>query len=72
MHLDLSHNGFDKKDSEKIALSLIENHSLLGVHFFGNTGYINSKGFLIIEVLYFKIIFIIIVYFIGYRERRKT
>ena len=48
VHLDLSNNYLNKADSKLIAEDLKNNHSIYGIHYQGNTGYINSKGFLII------------------------
>lgn len=47
MHIDLSHNNMAKIDVEILAEGLKENHNILGVHFMGNSGYINNQGFLI-------------------------
>ena len=48
-HLDLSFNNFSKEASEIIAAGLEPNRTLLGLHFRGNYGYVNSKGFLVMS-----------------------
>ncbi|CAD8105716.1 unnamed protein product [Paramecium sonneborni] len=48
-HLDLSANGFTYQDCLQISEALKSNHSIYGFHFRGNFGYVDSKGFLIIE-----------------------
>ena len=47
-HLDLSFNNFNKESSQLISEGLEPNKTLLGFHFKGNYGYVNSKGFLIL------------------------
>lgn len=49
IHLDLSNNYIGKEDSKIIAEALTQNHTLYGFHFQGNTGYVDSKGFLIVN-----------------------
>ncbi|CAD8076826.1 unnamed protein product [Paramecium sonneborni] len=49
IHLDLSANQFSLPDSQSISESLKENHTIYGFHFNGNFGYVDSKGFLIIQ-----------------------
>lgn len=46
IHLDLSHNLIDANNTAIIAKGLETNHTLLGLHYFGNSGYIDPKGFL--------------------------
>ena len=48
-HLDLSFNNFSKEDTEIIAEGLRSNHRIYGFHYRGNIGYVNSKGFLVLE-----------------------
>lgn len=48
-HLDLSFNNFSKEDSEIISRGLENNRTLYGLHFRGNYGYVNAKGFLILS-----------------------
>lgn len=47
-HLDLSFNNFTKESSDIIATGLETNRTLYGIHFRGNYGYVNAKGFLIL------------------------
>ncbi len=49
VHLDLSNNYFSLSECKLIAGGLENNHSIYGFHFVGNYGYINSKGFLIVQ-----------------------
>eukprot|EP00347_Sterkiella_histriomuscorum_P017828 403347825 len=46
IHLDLSHNNFNKTDCLSMELGLRENHSLLGLHMLGNEMNTNSQGFI--------------------------
>lgn len=46
LHLDISHNNIKSEEINTIAKSLELNHSLWGLHIFGNEGYIDSKAFL--------------------------
>ena len=46
LHLDLSHNKLGKEDSKIISEALVNNHTLYGLHYDGNYGYIDPKGFL--------------------------
>ncbi|KAL4456118.1 hypothetical protein ABPG74_014079 [Tetrahymena malaccensis] len=48
-HLDLSNNYFNYQDSVDIAAALEKNKTIYGFHFAGNVGYVDSRGFLIIE-----------------------
>ena len=52
VHLDLSNNYFAKDSACIIAKALENNHTLYGLHFQGNFGYIDAKGFLIVEENY--------------------
>lgn len=49
MHIDLSANGFSFQDCNLIAEGLKQNHTVYGFHFAGNYGYVDTKGFLILE-----------------------
>jgi len=42
LHMDLSHNNFNKQDCEVIDEGLKENHSLYGIHMVGNEVNTNS------------------------------
>ena len=44
----MSFNNFTKEASQIIANGLEPNKTLYGIHFRGNYGFINAKGFLII------------------------
>jgi hypothetical protein len=48
-HLDLSYNNFPLGDCQQIAESLKMNHTIYGIHFSGNYGYINHQGFLMFD-----------------------
>ncbi|EGR29347.1 leucine rich repeat protein [Ichthyophthirius multifiliis] len=48
-HLDLSNNYFNQEQSVKVAEALEKNQSIYGFHFSGNCGYVDSRGFLIVE-----------------------
>ena len=45
IHVDMSHNNIRLDDVEIIAEGLKENHSILGLHFVGNEGDVDVKGF---------------------------
>lgn len=49
IHLDLSNNNFTKEESKEISDGLANNHSIYGFHFVGNYGYVDSRGFLIVN-----------------------
>ena len=49
VHLDLSNNYFTLQESKMIAAGLEKNNSIYGFHFVGNYGYVDSKGFLIVN-----------------------
>lgn len=49
LHLDLSTNGFNQVDCAFIAESIKANRTIYGFHFAGNYGYVDTKGFLILE-----------------------
>lgn len=46
VHLDLSFNNFNLEESKIIQNAISENHNLLGFHFRGNFGFMDSKGYL--------------------------
>lgn len=46
-HLDLSFNYFTINETKMIAEGLKNNHDLLGLHYLGNEGFLDSQGFLI-------------------------
>lgn len=48
-HVDLTSNNFNKECSTLIAEGLDQNKHIYGIHFRGNYGYVNAKGFLILE-----------------------
>ena len=43
VHLDLSWNRINKEDSQKIAMSVLNNQTLYGFHFDGNRGTLDEK-----------------------------
>lgn len=47
--MDFSNNNFNLEDCIRIGESLNKNHTLYGFHFVGNYGYIDTRGFLVIE-----------------------
>jgi hypothetical protein len=49
VHMDLSCNNFSLSESKKIAAALVDNKTIYGFHFRGNFGYIDTKGFLIVD-----------------------
>lgn len=48
-HVDISFNNFNKEASELIAQGLEPNKTIYGFHYRGNYGWVNSKGFLVLE-----------------------
>lgn len=48
IHLDLSFCGFGEQESKILAEGFRSNHSIYGLHFEGNFGYINHRGFLVV------------------------
>ena len=48
VHIDLSYNNFTMKECQMIKEGISSNHNLYGLHFEGNYGYMDAKGFLII------------------------
>ena len=49
IHLDLSNNHFTYADCLLISDAISINKSIYGFHFYGNYGFVDNKGFLIIE-----------------------
>lgn len=49
IHLDLSSNYFTVEECRQIAEGFNENKSIYGFHFFGNFGYVDNRGFLILN-----------------------
>lgn len=49
LHVDLSSNNFSEEASKIIAEGLEPNKKIYGFHFDGNHGYVDSRGFLIVE-----------------------
>ena len=47
LHVDMSYNNIEADDVEIIAEGLKSNHSILGIHFTGNKGFVDMKGFLL-------------------------
>ena len=47
IHVDISNNKIDIDDCEIIGEGLKQNHSILGIHFTGNAGYVDNQGFVI-------------------------
>ena len=45
LHVDMSHNHIALTDVEIMADGLKENHNILGIHFLGNDGDVDAKGF---------------------------
>lgn len=49
LHVDLSSNNFSEEGSKIIANGLEPNKKIYGFHFHGNHGYVDSRGFLIVD-----------------------
>lgn len=49
IHFDLSSNNFGYPDACEISTALEENHTIYGFHFAGNSGYVDTRGFLVPE-----------------------
>jgi translation initiation factor 6 (eIF-6) len=49
LHVDFSNNLFDNEESNIIAEGLNKNHTIYGFHFKGNYGYVDNRGFLVID-----------------------
>lgn len=50
IHVDISYNGLRLNDMKLIGESLINNHTILGIHIMGNEGEVDKKGFINAEV----------------------
>jgi hypothetical protein len=48
-HLDLSSNYFGKQDTQSISDALNQNQTIYGIHFTGNYGFVDSRGFLVVN-----------------------
>ncbi len=46
LHLDLSNNNFNPEQSRHLKEAVRENHTLYGLHFEGNAGFVDSRGFI--------------------------
>ncbi len=46
IHLDISYNNIGINDSKIIAERVKENHTIYGLHYMGNSGYVDSFGFI--------------------------
>lgn len=46
-HLDLSFNSFKNEECKILNEGLRNNHDILGIHFLGNEGFIDSQGFVV-------------------------
>ena len=49
IHLDLSCNLFNHEDTVILAQKLEKNKSIFGIHFSGNSGYVDPLGFIVPE-----------------------
>lgn len=47
--MDLSFNYFNLQDSKTLAESLTKNRTIYGFHFAGNSGYVDTRGFIVSE-----------------------
>ncbi|GMI13510.1 hypothetical protein TrLO_g6773 [Triparma laevis f. longispina] len=45
-HLDCSYNHFTTKNTIELSKEMTKNHQLLGLHYEGNSGWVDSRGFL--------------------------
>jgi Ran GTPase-activating protein (RanGAP) involved in mRNA processing and transport len=45
-HLDISYNSLDKNECQKLADTIVDNHSLWGLHIMGNDCVLDSLGFI--------------------------
>ena len=45
-HLDCSYNHFTSKNTIELSKEMTKNHVLLGLHYEGNEGWVDSRGFL--------------------------
>ncbi|KRX01621.1 hypothetical protein PPERSA_00328 [Pseudocohnilembus persalinus] len=49
VHVDISYNRFNTSQAEIIAAGLEKNHTIYGIHFAGNAGYVDSRGFIVVQ-----------------------
>lgn len=49
VHLDLSSNFFTLQDCKAIAEAIAKNHTIYGFHFRGNYGWVDARGFLVVD-----------------------
>jgi hypothetical protein len=49
IHLDLTSNHFNLAQCRIISEAIKLNHSIYGLHFMGNSGYVDSKGFICLD-----------------------
>ena len=56
LHLDISYNYIDFVQTKELAISLEQNKSIYGIHFVGNAGYIDNRGFLVPEEILSEIV----------------
>ena len=47
VHADFSFCELNRKDIEILSTALKDNHTMYGLHFEGNSGYIDYKGYLV-------------------------
>ena len=45
-HVDLSYNHLNARDTVMLGMALKRNHVLMGLHYEGNAGWVDSRGFL--------------------------
>ena len=46
IHVDISYNSIRLNDMSMIGESLVQNHTILGIHIMGNEGEVDKKGFI--------------------------
>jgi hypothetical protein len=46
IHVDLGHNNIGPDETTQMAKGLVENHTIFGLHFNGNSGFVDNLGFL--------------------------
>lgn len=47
VHLDISYNSIGLEDTKVIGELMKQNHSLYGIHYQGNEGYVDPNGFIV-------------------------
>lgn len=47
LHASVSHNGISARGCARLGAALAENHTLLGLHFDGNAGAVDPRGFVV-------------------------